>query len=55
MKTGNGLWPVPFNSALDYAIRNVQGSKDCLKLNEKHQFLFYAEEINFGRLRKYRE
>jgi hypothetical protein len=35
-----------FNFALDNAIRRVQENQEGLKLNETHQHLAYADDIN---------
>jgi hypothetical protein len=43
LKQGDALSPLPFNSALKYAIRNVQENQLGLKLNEAHHLLPYAD------------
>jgi hypothetical protein len=35
-----------FNFALEYTIRKVEVNQDGLKLNCKHQLLFYADDVN---------
>jgi len=40
---------MPFNFALQYAIRRLQVNRDCLKLNGTHQLLAYADGVNILR------
>jgi hypothetical protein len=46
LKQGDALSPLLFNFALEYAIRRVQANQGGLKINGKHQFLVYVDDIN---------
>jgi hypothetical protein len=35
-----------FNFSIEYAIRNVQGTQVGQKLNDTHQLLAYADDVN---------
>jgi len=43
---GDALSPMLFNFALEYAIRRFQVNQDGLKLNNTHQLLAYADDVN---------
>jgi len=46
LKQGDALSPMLFNFALEYAIRRIQVNQDGLKLNDTHQLLAYADDVN---------
>jgi hypothetical protein len=46
LKQGDAISPLLFNFALVYVIRKVQESQVGLKLNETHQLLAYADDVN---------
>lgn len=46
LKSVEALLPFLSNTALEYAIRKVQASQEGFKLNGKHKFLVYAENVN---------
>ena len=46
LKQGDGLSPLLFNLALEYAIKRVQVNQDGLKLSGAHQLLVYTGDVN---------
>ena len=46
LKQGDALSPLPFNFALEYAIRKVQETNLGLDMNGTHQVLAYADDVN---------
>ena len=46
MKPGDALSPVRFIFALEYATGKVRINLKCLKLNDTHQLLVSADDIN---------
>jgi hypothetical protein len=46
LKQGDALSPLLFKFALEHAITKVQENQMVLKLNETHQLLAYADDVN---------
>jgi len=46
LKQGEVLSPLFFKFVLKYAVRRVQVTQNGLKLNDKHQLLVYADDVN---------
>jgi hypothetical protein len=46
LKQGDALSPLPFNFALEYAIRKVQENQVRMKLNGTRRLLAYADDVN---------
>ena len=45
-KQGDSLFPLLYNSVLEYVIMRVQIQQDGFKLNGTHQLLVYTDDIN---------
>jgi hypothetical protein len=45
LKQGDVLMPLLFNFALEYAIQEGSDNQDGLKLNDAHQLLIYADDV----------
>jgi hypothetical protein len=46
LKQGDALSPLLFNFTIEYAIRKFQENQVGLKLNETHQLMAYADDVN---------
>jgi hypothetical protein len=46
LKRGDALSPLPFIFAFEYDIRKVQENQVGLKLNQTHQLMAYADDVN---------
>jgi len=46
LKQGDALTPMLFNFALVYTIRRVEVKRNGLKLNDTHQVMAYADDVN---------
>jgi hypothetical protein len=46
LKQGDALSPLLFSFVLEYAIRWIHASQECLKLNGTHQLVVYADDVN---------
>jgi hypothetical protein len=46
LEKGEGLSPLLFNCALEYAIRRLHENQDVLQLNVTLQIVVYADDVN---------